>query len=204
MRTSREKYISFLTLSVLGMFAVGCDEDLLNPMAARQPKTQAYRESEFYDDGLAMREPPAGTVPRERVTGAPGLNTGKEKTASGDQYLTQIPLKVDDALMRIGRKRYNITCGTCHGPLGDGDSIVGRQMALRPPPSLHLYKDKPVGYLFEVATNGFGLMASYAAELSVRERWAVAAYIRALQLSQVPIASAPADVRAKLEKETTP
>ncbi len=204
MRTSGLRYVSFLVLGAVGLFAVGCDEDFLNPMAARQPKTQAYRESEFYDDGLSMREPPEGTVPRERVAGAPGLNTGKERSAAGDQYLTVIPVKVDDVLLRLGRKRYDIICATCHGPLGDGDSIVGRQMALRPPPSLHFYKEKPVGYLFEVATKGFGLMASYAAELSVRERWAVVAYVRALQLSQVPVASAPASVRAQLDKEITP
>jgi hypothetical protein len=68
--------------------------------------------------------------------------------------------------------------------LGDGDSIVARQMALRPPPSLHRYTDRPAGYIYEVATKGFGMMASYAAELTVEERWAVVAYIRALQLSQ--------------------
>jgi mono/diheme cytochrome c family protein len=189
-----------LAAAALGA-AAGCDEDLINPMAARQPRVQNYRESDFYRDGLAMREPPAGTVPRQRVVGSPGTSTGK----NGDQYLTQIPLKVDEALLELGRKRYDITCGTCHGPLGDGDSIVGRQMALRPPPSLMLYKERPVGYLFEVATNGFGLMASYAAELPVRERWGVVAYIRALQISQTaPLAMAPPDVRAKLEKETTP
>jgi mono/diheme cytochrome c family protein len=187
-----------LVLGVAALLGAGCDEDAINPMAARQPKVQNYRESDFYSDGLAMREPPAGTVPRERVTGIPGIGTGKV----GEQYLTQIPIKVDQGLLSLGRRRYDITCGTCHGPLGDGDSVVGRQMALRPPPSLHLYKDRPVGYLFEVATKGFGLMASYAAELPVRERWAVVAYIQALQLSQsAPVALAPPEKRADLDKE---
>jgi mono/diheme cytochrome c family protein len=93
---------------------------------------------------------------------------------------------VTPKLLALGRKRYDITCATCHGPAGDGVSIVGTQMALRPPPSLvtQKYIEKPSGYIFEIATKGFGLMASYAAELSVEERWAVVAYIRALQLSQ--------------------
>ena len=115
-------------------------------------------------------------------------------------YVKTIPVPVTRKLLDLGRKRYDITCGTCHGPLGDGDSIVARQMALHPPPSLHRYIDKPAGYIFEVATKGFGMMASYAAELTVEERWAVVAYIRALQLSQnTPAAELPGDVRQRLE-----
>jgi mono/diheme cytochrome c family protein len=163
---------------------VGCDEDLLNPMSAQQPRVQAYGVSEFYEDGMAMRDLPAGTVPRERVVQQGGLTTGKFSSPTGDLYLTTFPLKVDRPLMELGRKRFDITCATCHGPVGDGDSIVARQMALRPPPSLHRYADRAPGYIFEVITRGFGLMASYAAELDVRERWAVVAYVRALQLSQ--------------------
>jgi mono/diheme cytochrome c family protein len=123
-------------------------------------------------------------VPRERVVHQTGLTTGKFSSPTGDLYLTTYPVKVDRPLMELGRKRYNITCATCHGPVGDGDSIVARQMALRPPPSLHQYADRAPGYIFEVISRGFGLMASYAAELEVRERWAVVAYVRALQMSQ--------------------
>jgi mono/diheme cytochrome c family protein len=115
-------------------------------------------------------------------------------------YVTSVPVPVTRKLLELGRQRYDITCGTCHGTLGDGDSIVARNMALRPPPSLHRYINRPAGYIFEVATKGFGMMASYAAELTVEERWAVVAYIRALQLSQsTPAAQLPADVRGKLE-----
>ena len=106
-----------------------------------------------------------------------------------------IPVPMTHKLLELGRKRYDITCGTCHGPLGDGDSIVARQMALRPPPSLHRYIDRPAGYIYEVITKGFGMMASYAAELTIEERWAVVAYIRALQLSQntPAVGAVPAD-----------
>ncbi len=182
----------------------GCDEDMINPMAARQPRVQSYRESDFFADGIAMRAPPAGTVPRERLTGTPGLNTGRIAGADGkDVYLATIPLKVDRRFIELGQRSYNITCATCHGPVGDGDSIVARQMSLRPPPSFMKYLDKPPGYIFAVATEGFGLMASYAAELPPRERWAVVAYIRALQLSQTAtLDQVPPDIRATLERQT--
>jgi mono/diheme cytochrome c family protein len=186
------------TLSALST-VVGCDEDAINPMAARQPRVSAYGVSDFYADGIAMREPPRGTVPRQRITGNPGFTTGKEGTA----FVTTFPIKVDDAFMRLGQRRYNITCGTCHGPLGDGDSIVGAQMSLKAPPSLMLFADRPIGYIFEVASKGHGMMASYAAELPVPERWAVVAYVRALQAARTAtLAQVPADKRAELDKET--
>lgn len=204
--TSRSCFV--LTAVLVPSAFAGCiNEDLLNPMADRQGKVAAYSPSEFYDDTLGMREPPAHTVPRERITGNPALTTGKlfaahKENGTGDVWVNAFPLKVDRALLELGRKKYDITCGTCHGPAGDGDSIVARQMALRPPPSLIAYKDRPVGYIFDVATNGFGMMASYAAELAVHERWAVVAYIRALQISQsASLDQAPPEERSRLEQE---
>ncbi|HXI58178.1 MAG TPA: cytochrome c [Polyangia bacterium] len=186
----------------------GCDENILDPMADRQPKVKPYKESAFYDDGLAMRAPPEGTVPRERSRLSPMFTAGRGNDVgpfalNGEPvnggYATAIPLPVNAKLLAVGRKRFDITCATCHGPLGDGDSIVARQMSLRPPPTLHKYADRPPGYIFEVITKGFGLMASYAAELTIEERWAVVAYVRALQISQnVPVDNLPADVRARL------
>ena len=199
MKLNRARLRGLAVVVPLLLSAVGCDEDAINPMAARQPKVKYYGESDFYQDGMAMREPPPGTVPRERVTGNPGLTTGRE----GKNLVTTFPIKVDEEFMRLGQKRYNITCGTCHGPLGDGDSIVAKQMSLKPPPSLMDFADRPIGYIFEVATKGHGLMASYATELTVSERWAVVAYVRALQtartatLDRVPLAE-----RTRLEKET--
>ena len=182
----------------LGISATGSDEDTLNPMAARQPKISPYGGSDFYADGMGMRQVPDGTVPRERITGDPGLTSGKV----GANFVTAFPVKVDEALLRLGQKRYNITCGTCHGPLGDGDSIVAKQMALKPPPSLMNFADRPVGYIFEVATQGHGLMASYAAELPLKERWAVVAYVRALQRSRTAtLDQAPVAERTRLDKE---
>jgi len=193
--------------ALLASAAAACDENVLDPMADRQPKANRYRESKFFEDGLTMMAPPEGTVPRERITLNPRLTTGREADgpiqSNGEpmpMYVTSVPIPVTRKLLDLGRKRYDITCGTCHGTLGDGDSIVARNMALRPPPSLHRYTDRPAGYIYEVATKGFGMMASYAAELTVEERWAVVAYIRALQLSQsTPAAALPADVRGRLE-----
>jgi hypothetical protein len=204
--TARWARFTFATaLCALG--ASACDENILDPMADNQPKANRYRESKFYDDGLTMKAPPAGTVPRERITLNARLTTGREPDgpiqSNGEplpMYVTTVPVPMTRKLLDLGRKRYDITCGTCHGLLGDGDSIVATQMSLRPPPSLHRYTDRPAGYIYEVIVKGFGMMASYAAELTVEERWAIVAYIRALQLSQgTPAAELPPDVRQRLE-----
>jgi mono/diheme cytochrome c family protein len=187
-----------LAAAGLGAAAAGCDEDAINPMAARQPRVNYYGASDFYPDGMGMRQPPAGTVPRQRTTGNPKLTTGKD----GDNYVTTFPVKVDEPLLKLGQKRYDITCGTCHGPLGDGDSIVGKHMALKPPPALMDFADRPVGYIFEVASKGHGLMASYEAELTLQERWAIVAYVRALQVARTAtLAKAPPAEQARLQAE---
>jgi hypothetical protein len=205
--TARMTKLTFAA-ALLAVGASACiDENLLDPMADRQPKANRYKESKFYADGLSMQAPPEGTVPRERITLNTALTTGRESDGpiqtNGEPlpvYVKNVPIPVTRKLLDLGRKRYDITCGTCHGPLGDGDSIVATQMALRPPPSLHRYIDRPAGYFFEVATKGFGMMASYAAELPIEERWAVVAYIRALQLSQnTPVSDLPPAVRQQLE-----
>ena len=196
-----------LTAALLSVATSACDENILDQMADSQPKANRYRESKFFQDGLTMKAPPEGTVPRERITLNARMTTGRETDgpiqSNGEPlpvYVKTVPVPVTRKLLDLGRKRYDITCGTCHGPLGDGDSIVARQMSLRPPPSLHRYIEKPAGYIYEVASKGFGMMASYAAELTIEERWAVVAYIRALQLSQgTPAVELPADVRQRLE-----
>ena len=203
-----------IALGLVGMLpllsALACDENILDPMADRQPRAHAYKDSVFFADGLSMRAAPEGTVPRERITMKPVLTTGREGetgqiAANGERvpaYAKAIPIPVTRKLVELGRKRFDITCATCHGPVGDGNSIVATQMSLRPPPSLHKYNDRAPGYIFEVITKGFGLMASYAAEMTIEERWAVVAYVRALQLSQAaPIDRAPGDVRSQLEAQ---
>jgi mono/diheme cytochrome c family protein len=160
-----------------------------------QAKAMPYGESEYFADGRAMRVPPAGTMPRERLPNDDALATGM----IGDAYVPTIPVPVDLALLTRGRERFDITCAACHGLVGDGDSEVARNMRLRRPPSLHEPRIRayPPGRIYRTVAEGFGLMPSYRMQLSVRDRWAVVAYVRALQLSQgVKLASLPPDLQA--------
>lgn len=208
--TTRIFTLGFTTLGLAALLAAaGCDENILDQMADSQPKANRYKESHFYADGLSMRAAPEGTVPRERITLNPRLTTGREadgpvqpNTEALPNYVATVPVPMSRKLLELGRKRFDITCATCHGPLADGNSIVATQMALRPPPSLlqAKYVSKPAGYIYEVISKGFGLMANYSAELTVEERWAVVAYLRAVQLSQATPASAlPPDARQQLD-----
>ena len=173
----------------------GCEA--LDPMITQQ-KVKAYRPSEFWPDGISMRAPPAGATAREDLL-EPQVATGR---GPDGKVLTRIPLTVDRKLLERGRSRFEIHCAVCHGYLGDGVSLVARNMSLRPPPSLLARYQQPDGWYFQVMSEGFGLMPSYASHLTVQERWAVVAYLRALQLSQMQRADqlTPAD-RARLEGE---
>jgi mono/diheme cytochrome c family protein len=165
----------------------------------RQEKVKAYQPSRFYLDGLAMRDPPQGTVPYHGLLD-PTVETGR---GADGKPLAVSPIPFDEALVKRGRAKFEVSCAVCHGLLGDGDSQVALNMSLRRPPSLHLYRDRPDGYIFQVITEGFGLMPSYAHSLSVHDRWAVVAYVRALQLSQhAAVEELPAELRGRLEKET--
>lgn len=169
----------------------------LDPMQ-RQPKYQAYQASEAHPDGLAMRQPPPGTVPHGGVID-PAVATG---LGPDGRPLERAPIAPTAALLARGRTRFNVICAACHGLLGDGESQVAINMSLRRPPSLHAYRDVADGHIYRVVTNGFGLMPSYAAEISVDDRWAIVAYVRALQLSQhAALEQVPPDARRKLEEE---
>jgi mono/diheme cytochrome c family protein len=164
-----------------------------------QPRTDPYAESALFADGRAMRTPPAGTVPRERVLGPSSLVHGTD----GGRYVERFPLPVTRALVEQGRAHFDVVCATCHGLLGDGVSPVADAMTLRRPPSLHepRLRAAAVGRLFEVASRGYGLMPSFAPYLDVEARWSVVAYVRALQLARsAPAATLPADLRASLDR----
>jgi mono/diheme cytochrome c family protein len=116
--------------------------------------------------------------------------------------LAASPVPVTAALLARGRARFDTFCAACHGVLGDGESQVALNMSMRRPPSLHQYRDVADGYIFRVISSGFGLMPSYAAALPVEDRWAVVAYVRALQLSQhATLDQLPPEARQRLEKE---
>lgn len=185
-----------LGAAALLLVATGCE--WINPMI-HQPKVKPYRESTFYPDGIAMRAPPAGTVPAGAPV-EPAVATGRN--ADGTP-VAAIPLPVTPELLETGRKRFDVFCAVCHGLLADGKGPVARNMSIRPPPSLHETDvRRPDGFLFAAISEGYGYMPSYAPWLSVEERWGVVAYLRALQLSQSARPDqAPPEVRARLEKE---
>jgi mono/diheme cytochrome c family protein len=181
------------TLALLALTA--CPR--LDPMQ-RQQKYKAYQQGEYHPDGIAMRAPPEGTVPYGPLA-EPAVATG---LGPDGKLLAEAPLPVTAALVAKGRARFDVYCAVCHGVLGDGESQVALNMSLRKPPSLHAYRDVPDGHIFRVVSKGFGLMPSYATALSPEERWAVVAYVRALQLSQYAAADQlPPEARGRLQKE---
>jgi mono/diheme cytochrome c family protein len=191
------KRFVFITL-----LAVACgDTTLVNPME-RQPKMKSFAANGFYEDGRAMRQPPAGTVPRERQTMRPEITAGRDREG---KPVAEIPVRITRELLDLGRKDFEIQCAVCHGLIGDGVSPVATQMSLRPPPNLHKLRNPAPAHLYEVISEGFGLMPSYAVQLDPHERWAVVAYVQALRRSQAAsLSDAPPDIQAKLTKEAAP
>ena len=184
---------------LLALCAQACSTEFIDPME-QQKKYLPYKENSFFTDGRAMRPLVEGTVPRERQLGDPLLRTGYR----GDLPAERIPVPVRRELLELGRKHFDIRCAPCHGTLGDGDSVVASRMSLRPPPSL-ISGDAaayPPGRVFRIITEGYGMMPSYAAEMSIEERWAAIAYVQALKLSQnAPLGAAPPEVQQRLLRE---
>ena len=146
-----------------------------------QPKYIPLRESTFFADQRSARPLVAGTIARGQLRDDPLLFTGKVNGADA----TVFPFPIDDNVMARGQERFNIYCSPCHGRTGQGDGMIVRR-GYRKPPTYHQdrLREAPVGHFFDVITNGFGAMPDYAAQVAVRDRWAIAAYIRALQLSE--------------------
>src|ERR1700675_3926265 len=163
-------------LLVLVAFTVGCRQDM-----HIQPYYRPLAKSDFFNDNRSARLPIDGTVARGDLRDDAYLYTGKIGNAPADFMLFPVTAEV----IARGRERYNITCAVCHGRVGDGNGFIPTR-GFRQPPSFQLdrLRKAPIGYLFDVDTNGFGVMPDYAAQVSPRDRWCIAAYIRALQLSQ--------------------
>jgi mono/diheme cytochrome c family protein len=181
------------SLAVLLVGAGACRQDMHD-----QPKYIPLRESTFFADDRSARPIVAGTVARGQLHDDALLYTGKAGGRDADVF----PFAIDDAVMARGRERFNIYCSPCHGRTGQGDGMVVRR-GYRRPPTFHQdrLRDAPVGHFFDVITNGFGAMPDYAAQVRVEDRWAIIAYVRALQLSEhASAADVPADRRADLEK----
>ena len=141
-----------------------------------------WRESDFYTDLRSARPPVEGTVARGQLREDTYLYTGKIGDNPGDY----MPFPVTAEVLARGQQRYNIYCAPCHSRVGDGNGVIPSRGFPRKPPSYHTerLRKAPLGYFFDVITNGFGAMPDYASQIPPRDRWAIVAYIRALQLSQ--------------------
>jgi mono/diheme cytochrome c family protein len=179
------------------VLASACRQDMHDA-----PRYEAYEKSDFFADGRSSRPLVAGTVARGHLHAPTPENTGKVGTG----FVATIPVPVTLALVQRGRQRFEIYCSPCHGLSGRGDGMVVRR-GFRAPTSFHdaRLRGQPDGYFFDVMTSGFGAMPDYAAQVAIPDRWAVVAYIRALQLSQnATLADVPADKRATMEGAAAP
>jgi mono/diheme cytochrome c family protein len=165
-----------------------------------QPKRMPYEPDPILPGAMTMQRPPDGTLSIDSIVGSPAYATGIVDGA----YAERIPTHVDRALVEAGRARFDVFCAACHGVLGDGVSAAGAKMSLRKPPSLHApptRNDAP-GKTFATIRGGYGLMPSYAVQLSVHDTWGVVAYVHALQLARNAKASdLPPDLRERLARE---
>lgn len=167
-----------------------------------QPRYNPYDATDFFADGQSARLPVEGTVPRGDLTLGPNelLYTGKLNGQPSESF----PFPVTQELVERGRERYNIFCSPCHGFAGDGDGMIV-QRGFRRPPSLHedRLRTAPAGHIFDVITNGQGVMLPYGYRVPPRDRWAIVSYVRALQLSrQASLDDLPEADRAKLQGGT--
>ncbi|MGE5755555.1 MAG: c-type cytochrome [Planctomycetaceae bacterium] len=187
---------------------VGCSEQDM----VTQPKYKTYQESSFFADGMSARPLVAGTVARGQLRTDTAYYQGK----SGEALVDTIPIRVLDPkakadtpqdreerrkILGRGRERYDIYCSPCHGRTGDGRGMIVLR-GLSPPPSYHdpRLRDAPAGHFYNVITNGYGAMYPYGSRIPPDDRWAIVAYIRALQLSQdAKLDDVPAQERSKLE-----
>ncbi len=168
---------AMLLLAAAGLSMLSaCREDMQN-----LPKFVPLRENTFYQDGRSARPTLEGTIARGQLQDDPLLYTGKMDGKESNQ----LPFAMTSKDLERGRERYNIYCSPCHSQLGDGNGMIV-QRAFKKPPSYYEPRllQAPVGHFFNVMTNGWGAMGDYSAQVPVADRWRIAAYIRALQLSQ--------------------
>jgi mono/diheme cytochrome c family protein len=173
------------------------------PDMDNQPKYKAQSRNPLFADRRAMRPQVEGTVARGTTLGNPALTSGKV----GEEWVEAIPVTVDMALIQRGRERYDIYCSPCHGLAGAGDGMVAKRAdelmegTWTPPTSFHtdLIRQRPVGHIYNTISNGIRNMPAYGTQIPVEDRWAVVAYVRALQRSQnATVDDVPPDIRAQL------
>jgi mono/diheme cytochrome c family protein len=196
-----------LGLGLLTLLVAGCRQDMHD-----QPKYIPLRGSNFFADGRGSRMPVANTVARGNLRADDYYYTGKINGLAANQLperLLKEDFKSMAELLQRGQERYQVYCTPCHSRVGDGNGMIpqragntGATSAFRPP-SYHedRLKKMPLGHFYDVMTNGFGVMLNYSAQIPPRDRWAIAAYIRALQLSQdAKITDVPEAERGKIQE----
>ncbi len=177
----------------LALAAAGCRQDMHD-----QPRYAALQPSTFFGDQRSARPLPEGTVARGHLAEDSAFYTGREP---GGQFVKTFPYPITEEILQRGRERFDVYCSVCHDRLGNGLGMIVRR-GYRRPPSLHIdrLRAESPGHFFDVITNGFGAMPSYAAQIEPADRWAIVAYIRALQRSRsATLSDVPPEVRARLE-----
>jgi mono/diheme cytochrome c family protein len=173
-------------------FAAGCRRDMQD-----QPRYKPLSASRFFADGRSARPIPAGTIARDELNDTDLLHTG----LTDGTFSTKFPVPITKQLLLRGQQRYNIYCTPCHGFLGDGNGMIAKR-GFKWPANLHTdrLRNAPPGYLFQVVSNGYGAMPAYRHQIEPNDRWAILAYVRALQFSRdASIADASPQGRAQLE-----
>ncbi len=186
-----------LVLATASFVMAACRQDMHD-----QPKYKPQRVSEFFADGRAGRPELEGTIARGTLNEDTAFYSGKD--AAGDD-IVEFPVSIDKAFLLRGQQRYDIYCAPCHGRIGNGLGMIVRR-GFKQPPSYHIdrLRAAPVGHIFDVISNGYGAMLNYASQVQPRDRWAITAYIRALQYSQnAPLAQLSPDARAKVPGAST-
>ncbi len=196
------RFFCLLMTVVCSLFA-GCRYDMQD-----QPRYKAHKKSDFFKDGKSMRDLPEGTVSRGNLREDKAFYTGKKENAGGTTVapaqttmdasgntvvtsfpdaITDFPVPVTKELVNRGEERYKVFCIVCHGPVGNGDGMIVRRGFPKPPTyNDDRLRNAPVGHFYDVITNGWGKMNSYASQVPPADRWAIVAYIRTLQISQNP------------------
>jgi hypothetical protein len=184
----------FGALLMLLLFT-GCRREMF-----QQASSRPLEKSEFFrDNRMASRPVVPNTVARGHLNDDDAFYTGKV----GTNLVTEFPYPITREMLERGRQRFEIYCAPCHGRTGDGNGMIV-QRGFPPPPSYHIdrLRTAPIGHFYDVITHGYGVMYPYAARVEPRDRWAIAAYIRALQLSRnISVTNLSADDLAKLNSQ---
>jgi mono/diheme cytochrome c family protein len=186
---------TIFAIAIVALFSSACRQDMHN-----QPKYIPLRPSDFFGDGRSQRPLVEGAVARGHLDDDDAFYTGR---APDGKFLDTFPFPVTKDVMQRGQQRFNIYCAPCHDRLGNGDGKIVRR-GYRHPPSYHIdrLRQVPNGYIYDVITSGFGAMPDYSAQIHPADRWAIVAYVRALQLAQNgKIDDVPADKRGELNAE---